>query len=266
DRTFTEYDIEKNSTLHLAPCLLGSAKKCKKKKTYTTLNKIKHKKSTVFSRDSSDGLAVATLGLKVASIEIHLIALLVPTRIYVKQVMNIVKGATVKGLSHITGSGFYDNIPRILPDEVGVVIDARQWKVSTVFKWLARVGNIQLVPTDAVDNITHQLQGPNWATVFNIGRVITAKATFMHADEYNEILGRICINFNKQRTFQQVLTHKSYKHGSVSTNERLTFVGKKTLRLYGAEYLLNKIPSNELLETVKELKMMMRRNLLEHSD
>ncbi|CAG8471032.1 6464_t:CDS:10 [Paraglomus occultum] len=116
-------------------------------------------------------------------------ALLVPTRIYVKQVMNIVKGATVKGLSHITGGGFYDNIPRILPDDVGVVINARQWEVPTVFKWLARVGNIQpdellrtfncgigmviIVPTDAVDNITHQLQGPNWATVFNIGRVVS---------------------------------------------------------------------------------------------
>ncbi|CAG8563062.1 9441_t:CDS:10 [Paraglomus brasilianum] len=115
-------------------------------------------------------------------------ALLVPTRIYVKQVMDIVKGATVKGLSHITGGGFYDNIPRILPDDVGVVINARQWEVPPVFKWLARVGNIQpdellrtfncgigmviIVPTDAVDNITHQLQGPNWAKVFNIGRVV----------------------------------------------------------------------------------------------
>ncbi|CAG8651192.1 985_t:CDS:2, partial [Paraglomus occultum] len=45
-----------------------------------------------------------------------------------------------------------------------------------------------------------------------------------HADEYNEFLGRIGISFNNQRTFQQVLTHKSYKHGSVPTNERLTFV------------------------------------------
>ena len=46
-----------------------------------------------------------------------------------------------------------------------------------------------------------------------------------NADEYNEFLGRIGISFNNQRTFQQVLTHKSYKHGNVPTNERLKFVG-----------------------------------------
>ncbi len=66
-------------------------------------------------------------------------ALLTPTRIYIKALMNILKETSlIKGLSHITGGGLLENIPRVLPDGLGVKLDASQWALPDVFKWLKR--------------------------------------------------------------------------------------------------------------------------------
>ncbi|MDF2813517.1 MAG: phosphoribosylformylglycinamidine cyclo-ligase [Microvirga sp.] len=70
-------------------------------------------------------------------------ALLDPTRIYVKPLLAALKaGDGIKALAHITGGGFPDNIPRVLPDGVGVLLDLDAIPVPAVFGWLARTGGV----------------------------------------------------------------------------------------------------------------------------
>ncbi len=70
-------------------------------------------------------------------------ALLTPTRLYVKSLLAALKAApTIKALAHITGGGFPDNIPRVLPEGVGVEIDLACIPVLPVFQWLAKTGGV----------------------------------------------------------------------------------------------------------------------------
>ena len=70
-------------------------------------------------------------------------ALLTPTRIYVKTVLDLIRGTGgIHGLVHITGGGFIDNIPRVLPDGVGVQLNLDQIAVSPVFRWLSQLGGV----------------------------------------------------------------------------------------------------------------------------
>ena len=69
-------------------------------------------------------------------------ALLTPTRIYVKPVMALLKAADVKGISHITGGGFYENVPRSVPDGLCAEIDKAAVKVPAIFGLLQKRGNI----------------------------------------------------------------------------------------------------------------------------
>lgn len=70
-------------------------------------------------------------------------ALLAPTRIYVKALRSVKEaGVCVKGCSHITGGGFYENIPRMLPDGVRAVIKKDSYEVPAIFKMLAKEGQI----------------------------------------------------------------------------------------------------------------------------
>ncbi|HKO71776.1 MAG TPA: phosphoribosylformylglycinamidine cyclo-ligase [Bradyrhizobium sp.] len=118
-------------------------------------------------------------------------ALLIPTRLYVKSCLRAigVSGA-VKGLAHITGGGLTDNIPRVLPQHLGVGIDLPRLPVLPVFKWLAEqggiaelellrtfncgIGMIAIVPPDAIEEVTDILtEGGESVTV--LGEVIQAK-------------------------------------------------------------------------------------------
>ena len=69
-------------------------------------------------------------------------ALLTPTKIYVKSVLALIESVNVKGISHITGGGFYENIPRSIPDGLGAVIDKSSVKVLPIFKLIEQVGGI----------------------------------------------------------------------------------------------------------------------------
>jgi phosphoribosylformylglycinamidine cyclo-ligase len=70
-------------------------------------------------------------------------ALLSPTRIYVKPILSALKtGIGIKGLAHITGGGFVDNIPRVLPEGLAAQVDLDDVAVPPVFSWLARVAGI----------------------------------------------------------------------------------------------------------------------------
>ncbi|MFT5717327.1 MAG: phosphoribosylformylglycinamidine cyclo-ligase [Oleiphilaceae bacterium] len=69
-------------------------------------------------------------------------ALMAPTRIYVKPLLKLIKALPVNALSHITGGGLLENIPRVLPDSAKAVIDINSWEFPEVFKWLQSAGNV----------------------------------------------------------------------------------------------------------------------------
>ncbi len=68
--------------------------------------------------------------------------LLTPTKIYIKPVLEVVKGCDVHGISHITGGGFDENIPRILKDDMGIEIKEGSWEILPVFRFLEREGAV----------------------------------------------------------------------------------------------------------------------------
>lgn len=68
--------------------------------------------------------------------------LLTPTRIYVKSILNIIKNFHIRGIVHITGGGFLDNIPRILPGACKAVITKGSWQVPPIFEIIQKIGNI----------------------------------------------------------------------------------------------------------------------------
>lgn len=68
--------------------------------------------------------------------------LLTPTRIYVKTILNVMRGFEIKGIVHITGGGFYDNIPRVLPARSQAVIESGSWNVPPIFRLIQDIGKI----------------------------------------------------------------------------------------------------------------------------
>jgi phosphoribosylformylglycinamidine cyclo-ligase len=69
-------------------------------------------------------------------------ALMAPTRIYVKPVLQLIKDCQVNALSHITGGGLLENIPRVLPKSSKAVINTSSWELPPVFQWLQNNGNV----------------------------------------------------------------------------------------------------------------------------
>ncbi len=68
--------------------------------------------------------------------------LMAPTRIYVKPLLQLLREVTVHGVSHITGGGLVDNIPRVLPEGLEVVLNRSSWRREVVFEWLQREGKV----------------------------------------------------------------------------------------------------------------------------
>ncbi|MEC7839336.1 MAG: phosphoribosylformylglycinamidine cyclo-ligase [Chlamydiota bacterium] len=69
--------------------------------------------------------------------------LLKPTRIYIQEVLAIKEEFNLKGAAHITGGGLTENVPRILPECVGALIDKKLWEVPTIFSWIQTLGSIE---------------------------------------------------------------------------------------------------------------------------
>ena len=69
-------------------------------------------------------------------------ALMAPTRIYAKPLMDLLHKHDVRAMAHITGGGLTENIPRVLPENTCAVIDTHSWAWPDVFKWLQRTGNV----------------------------------------------------------------------------------------------------------------------------
>ncbi|MEA5444785.1 phosphoribosylformylglycinamidine cyclo-ligase [Gammaproteobacteria bacterium AB-CW1] len=113
-------------------------------------------------------------------------ALLAPTRIYVKSLLDLFEQCTVGGVAHITGGGLTENIPRILPEGLGVEIDPQSWSLPPLFQWLQEkgavetaemrrtfncgIGMVVIVPEAEAEKATACLEAAG-ETVFSIGRV-----------------------------------------------------------------------------------------------
>jgi phosphoribosylformylglycinamidine cyclo-ligase len=68
--------------------------------------------------------------------------LMAPTRIYVKPLLSLIREVPVHGLSHITGGGLVDNIPRVVPDGLEVILERKAWSKEPIFEWLQTEGRV----------------------------------------------------------------------------------------------------------------------------
>ena len=115
--------------------------------------------------------------------------LLTPTRIYVKPVLALLEQVDVKGISHITGGGFYENIPRSIPKGLGAVIDRSAVKVLPIFDLIAKTGYVSerdmfntynmgvgmsiVVPADQVEKAIEVLKA-NGEDAYVIGKIVAS--------------------------------------------------------------------------------------------
>ncbi|MDR2833030.1 MAG: phosphoribosylformylglycinamidine cyclo-ligase [Streptococcaceae bacterium] len=112
--------------------------------------------------------------------------LLEPTRIYVKSLLALMKEVEVSGMAHITGGGFIENIPRMLPDGLGALIQTGSWDIPEIFHFLQEAGNIgndeiynifnmgigMVIALDEKDvAMAKEILTMHGETVFEIGRV-----------------------------------------------------------------------------------------------
>lgn len=117
-------------------------------------------------------------------------ALLAPTRIYVKSTLAAIRKEYVKALSHITGGGFLENLPRVMPQNTLAEIDSGAWDLPGIFSWLQQEGNIAtremsrtfncgigmvVVVSKADVAATKTILEEHGETVFEIGRIVTGE-------------------------------------------------------------------------------------------
>ncbi len=69
-------------------------------------------------------------------------SLIEPTKIYVKSILSLVENLAVHAISHITGGGLLENIPRVMPDHLAAKLDTSSWELPEIFQWLQAEGNI----------------------------------------------------------------------------------------------------------------------------
>ena len=130
-------------------------------------------------RDELDGRTIAE-------------SLLTPTRIYVKSVLALLEQVDVKGISHITGGGFYENIPRSIPDGLCAVIDKSAIRVLPIFDMIAAWGSI---PERDMYN-THNM-GVGMSVTVPADQVETALAVLRENGEDAYVIGRIAAGEEK---------------------------------------------------------------------
>lgn len=84
----------------------------------------------------SNGFSFVRKAFRKEFIEEHAEEILKPTKIYVKPILSLIEKEPVLSMAHITGGGFYDNIPRVLPADCGAKIHMGSWPIPRVFRWL----------------------------------------------------------------------------------------------------------------------------------
>ena len=120
-------------------------------------------------------------------------ALLAPTKIYVKPVLKLLETVSVRGISHITGGGFYENIPRSIPKGLCAVIDRRDVRVLPVFDLIAKEGNIS--ERDMFNTFN---MGVGMSIVVPGNEADTALSLLHEAGEDAYIIGKIEENGNER--------------------------------------------------------------------
>ena len=113
-------------------------------------------------------------------------ALIAPTKIYVKPVLALLEKVPVRGISHITGGGFYENIPRSVPDGLTAVIDRKSVRVLPIFDLIAKTGNIS--ERDMFNTFN---MGVGMSVVVPEKEVDTALSILKDAGEDAYVIGRI---------------------------------------------------------------------------
>ncbi len=102
-------------------------------------------------------------------------ALLTPTKIYVKQMLDLISKVKVKGISHITGGGFIENIPRMLPKGIKAVVEEGSYPIPPIFTLMERLGNVERM---------------SMYNTFNMGIGMVAAVSPEDADKAMEILAQ----------------------------------------------------------------------------
>ena len=98
----------------------------------------------------SNGFSLIRKILQISQVDPHTLIegkpliqrLMAPTRIYVKPVLGLIRAVAVHGIAHITGGGLVENIPRVIPDGLEVVLRRSAWPQDPVFQWLQTHGNV----------------------------------------------------------------------------------------------------------------------------
>ena len=121
-------DIIDGTTVRAGDALVGIASNGPHSNGYSLIRKVLE----VTGADLGQSLGDRTLGA----------TLLAPTTIYVKALLNLFKSVEIKALSHITGGGLLENIPRVLPTHCSATIDTGSWQWPEVFGWLREGGNV----------------------------------------------------------------------------------------------------------------------------
>lgn len=142
-------------------------------------------------------------------------ALLVPTKIYVKTLMPVIKMGYIKALAHITGGGLLDNIPRILPKEFGVELDANTWQMPPVFQWLRKEGNVKdndmlrtfncglgmvcIVAPEVAGNVVRALHMSGEPDAFVVGKVTKRKDVQVVINNFSESISTTNVRTSEKR-------------------------------------------------------------------
>ncbi len=124
-------------------------------------------------------------------------ALMAPTRIYVKSLLQLLAAQPVHALAHITGGGLLENIPRVLPSHTKAIIHSESWTLPPVFQWLQQAGNVAtqemhrtfncgigmvvVVPAEAQAGVTSLLESLG-ETVFALGTIASAESAAPYVD------------------------------------------------------------------------------------
>src|SRR5699024_8061761 len=112
--------------------------------------------------------------------------LLEPTKIYAKAVAQVMEQYEVKGITHITGGGFYENFPRMLPEGLGVKIDSSQWDIPEIFQFLKEKAHMSLEEMYGVFNM-----GIGMALVVNEQDAEAIVSLLNNAGEQAMVIGEV---------------------------------------------------------------------------
>lgn len=118
------------------------------------------------------------------------LALLAPTKIYVKSILNLLQSVEISAICHITGGGLTENLPRVLPNGTNAAIDLKSWSMPAVFQWLQSQGAVNqeemlrtfncgigmIIAVDSVDaERARAILEQSGETVVTVGRVVDAE-------------------------------------------------------------------------------------------